>query len=114
MTKKIAVLPGDGIGSEIMEQAVRVLGALKLPGDTATGFRLGVLKPFLDRHLKTGAAKADIPPVLIFETGTMEWRRYDRWPEAGDGRRWGRRNDGRAIRHWQMALRVRSGKSTPR
>ena len=25
MTKKIAVLPGDGIGSEIIEQAIRVL-----------------------------------------------------------------------------------------
>ncbi len=31
MTQKIAVLPGDGIGAEIIEQAVRVLGALKLP-----------------------------------------------------------------------------------
>jgi 3-isopropylmalate dehydrogenase len=30
MTKKIAVLPGDGIGAEITEQAVRVLRALKL------------------------------------------------------------------------------------
>jgi 3-isopropylmalate dehydrogenase len=30
MTKKIAVLAGDGIGSEIVEQAVRVLGALGL------------------------------------------------------------------------------------
>jgi 3-isopropylmalate dehydrogenase len=30
MTHKIAVLPGDGIGPEIVEQAVRVLGALKL------------------------------------------------------------------------------------
>ncbi|NLZ12236.1 MAG: 3-isopropylmalate dehydrogenase [Alcaligenaceae bacterium] len=30
MTKKIAVLPGDGIGPEIIEQAVRVLGALSL------------------------------------------------------------------------------------
>lgn len=30
MTKKIAVLPGDGIGPEIIEQAVRVLGALGL------------------------------------------------------------------------------------
>jgi 3-isopropylmalate dehydrogenase len=28
MTKKIAVLPGDGIGSEIIEQAVRVLRAV--------------------------------------------------------------------------------------
>jgi 3-isopropylmalate dehydrogenase len=33
MTKKIAVLPGDGIGSEIMEQAVRVLKALDLSLD---------------------------------------------------------------------------------
>jgi 3-isopropylmalate dehydrogenase len=31
MTQKIAVLPGDGIGAEIIEQAVRVLGALNLP-----------------------------------------------------------------------------------
>ena len=31
MTQKIAVLPGDGIGPEIIEQAVRVLHALKLP-----------------------------------------------------------------------------------
>jgi 3-isopropylmalate dehydrogenase len=30
MTKKIAILPGDGIGPEITEQAVRVLGALGL------------------------------------------------------------------------------------
>ena len=28
MTKKIAVLPGDGIGTEIVEQAVKVLKAL--------------------------------------------------------------------------------------
>ena len=30
MTKKIAILPGDGIGPEITDQAVRVLGALGL------------------------------------------------------------------------------------
>lgn len=36
MTKKIAVLPGDGIGTEIIEQAVRVLGALKLDLDLET------------------------------------------------------------------------------
>ncbi|HKX40368.1 MAG TPA: isocitrate/isopropylmalate family dehydrogenase, partial [Burkholderiaceae bacterium] len=28
---KVAILPGDGIGSEIVEQAVRVLEALELP-----------------------------------------------------------------------------------
>ena len=61
----------------------RQLGALKLPGDTATEFRLRVLKPFLDQRLKNGAPPADTPPVLVFETGTMEWRRYRRWPEVG-------------------------------
>ena len=30
MTMKIAVLPGDGIGTEIVEQAVRVLNVLDL------------------------------------------------------------------------------------
>ncbi|OZI56835.1 3-isopropylmalate dehydrogenase [Bordetella genomosp. 4] len=33
MTHNIAVLPGDGIGPEIVEQAVRVLSALSLPLD---------------------------------------------------------------------------------
>ena len=35
MTHKIAVLPGDGIGPEIVEQAVRVLRALDLPLEVA-------------------------------------------------------------------------------
>ena len=35
MTQKIAVLPGDGIGPEIVEQAVRVLTALDLPLELA-------------------------------------------------------------------------------
>ena len=32
MTHKIAVLPGDGIGHEIVKQAVRVLEALRADG----------------------------------------------------------------------------------
>ncbi|HEY2753383.1 CocE/NonD family hydrolase [Phenylobacterium sp.] len=60
----------------------RQLNAVKLPGDTATEFRMKVLKPFLDAHLKTNAPKADIPPVFIFETGSMEWRRLAKWPLA--------------------------------
>ena len=58
----------------------RAQNAVKLPGDTATEFRLKVLKPFLDAHLKTNAPKADTPPVFIFQTGTMEWQRLQRWP----------------------------------
>jgi len=54
--------------------------AIKLPGDTATEFRRAVLKPFLDAHLKTGAPKADTPPVFIFQTGTLRWQRLPKWP----------------------------------
>lgn len=60
----------------------RSLGALKMPGDTATEFRLKVLKPFLDQHLKAGAPKAATPPVTIFETGTLQWKSYAKWPLA--------------------------------
>jgi putative CocE/NonD family hydrolase len=60
----------------------RNLGALKLPGDTATEFRLTVLKPFLDAHLKTNAPKADTPPVFIFRSGADKWDRLQKWPLA--------------------------------
>jgi putative CocE/NonD family hydrolase len=55
---------------------------LKLPGDTATEFRTKVMKPFLDSHLKTGAPKADIPPVFIFDSGAMEWNKLQKYPQA--------------------------------
>ena len=58
----------------------RQLNAIKLPGDTATEFRAKVLKPFLDEHLKTNGPKANTPPVFIFESGTMEWRKLSKWP----------------------------------
>jgi putative CocE/NonD family hydrolase len=58
----------------------RQLNAIKLPGDTATEFRTKVLKPFLDEHLKTNGPKANTPPVFIFESGTMEWRKLPKWP----------------------------------
>jgi uncharacterized protein len=60
----------------------RQLNAVKLPGDTATQFRLEVLKPFLDEHLKTGAPKANTPPVFIFRTGAETWDRLQKWPPA--------------------------------
>jgi len=55
---------------------------LKLPGDTATEFRLTVMKPFLDSHLKTNALRADIPPVFIFDSGAMKWNRLQKYPQA--------------------------------
>jgi len=57
---------------------------LKLPGDTASEFRIRVIKPFLDQRLKTDGPQSDTPPVMVFETGTMEWRRFATWPLAAE------------------------------
>jgi putative CocE/NonD family hydrolase len=56
------------------------LGALKFGSDTARTFRREILRPFLDRYLKEGAPKADVPPVAAFETGTNTWLRLSEWP----------------------------------
>jgi len=60
------------------------LGPLKWNGDTATEFRRDVLKPFFDQYLKAGAAKADTPPVFIYNTGENHWDRMKTWPLACD------------------------------
>jgi uncharacterized protein len=60
-----------------------MLGALKFNSDTSLHFRREVLRPFLDRYLKDGAAQggaAQIPPVVAFETGTNVWRSLPAWP----------------------------------
>jgi putative CocE/NonD family hydrolase len=56
------------------------LGAIRFDSDTALTFRRDYLRPFLDQHLKEGAPRADLPPVLAFETGTNAWRRLPSWP----------------------------------
>jgi putative CocE/NonD family hydrolase len=58
------------------------LGALRFNSDTALYFRQQILRPFLDQYLKGGAPKADIAPVMAFETGTNVWRRLPAWPPA--------------------------------
>ena len=58
------------------------LGPMKWEGDTALQFRRDVLKPFFDQYLKDGAAKADTPPVLIYNTGANHWDRLQKWPLA--------------------------------
>ena len=65
---------GNGDGS--------ALGAIKFDGDTGHWFRLHVLLPFFDAHLKDDAPKADIATVTAFETGANIWRRYDQWPQS--------------------------------
>src|SRR5258708_30786938 len=58
------------------------LGAIKFDGDTGGWFRLHVLLPFFDSHLKDNAPQADIATVTAFETGANVWRRYDQWPQS--------------------------------
>ena len=65
-------------GQEIREGSA--LGAIKFDSDTALAFRRDILRPFLDQYLKDGAPKADVPPVVAFETGTNSWRRLPAWP----------------------------------
>ncbi len=56
------------------------LGAIHFDGDTALTFRREILRPFLDQYLKESAPKADVAPVVAFETGTNTWRRLNAWP----------------------------------
>ena len=56
------------------------LGVLKFNSDTALYFRREILRPFLDQYLKDGAPKADVAPVMAFETGTNKWQRLPSWP----------------------------------
>jgi putative CocE/NonD family hydrolase len=60
------------------------LGAIKFDSDTALYFRRQILRPFLDQHLKDNAPKADVAPVMTFETGTNQWQRLSAWPSAGE------------------------------
>ena len=65
-------------GQEIREGSA--LGAIKFNSDTALTFRREILRPFLDQYLKEGAPKANIAPVVAFETGTNTWRNLSAWP----------------------------------
>jgi putative CocE/NonD family hydrolase len=58
------------------------LGPMRWDGDTTAQFRRDVLKPFFDQYLKTGAPKADTPPVLLYNTGENHWDRLRSWPLA--------------------------------
>jgi putative CocE/NonD family hydrolase len=58
-------------------------GKLKWGADTSLWFREEVRQAFWDLHLKGIEPTTPIPPVLAFETGASEWRRYDAWPPRG-------------------------------
>jgi putative CocE/NonD family hydrolase len=58
------------------------LGPLRWNGDTTLEVRRDIIKPFFDQYLKDGAAKANTPPVLIYNTGDNHWDRFASWPLA--------------------------------
>jgi putative CocE/NonD family hydrolase len=79
---KVFLVMGPWYHGQQIEDGSR-LGPLAFSSDTGLTFRREILRPFLDQYLKEGAPKADVPPVLAFETGTCVWRRLPAWPAAG-------------------------------
>jgi putative CocE/NonD family hydrolase len=76
---KVFLVMGPWYHGQMIEDG-SALGALRFNSDTAATFRREILRPFLDQYLRDGAPKADVPPVLAFETGTNAWRRLPAWP----------------------------------
>jgi putative CocE/NonD family hydrolase len=60
------------------------LGPLLWDGNTALQFRRDVLLPFFNQYLLDNAARADTPPVLIYNTGENHWDRFRSWPLSCD------------------------------
>ncbi|WP_028102408.1 CocE/NonD family hydrolase [Pseudoduganella violaceinigra] len=56
------------------------LGPLYFSGDTALEFRRDVMVPFLKQYLVDGAAEANTPPVLSYQSGSNRWQRLGQWP----------------------------------
>lgn len=82
MTKKIAVLPGDGIGPEIVAEAIKVLNALKTDG-LDIEFEYGLIggaaydetgTPFPDETL---ALSKSADAILLGAVGGYKWESLD-------------------------------------
>ena len=65
-------------GQEIEDGSA--LGAIQFNRNTSLDFQRNILRPFLDRYLKDGAATDRVAPVNAFVTGTNEWKRLSAWP----------------------------------
>jgi len=76
---KVFLVMGPWYHGQMIEGGAN-LGAIRFPTDTAAHFRRSILRPFLDQHLKEGAPKADVAPVMAYETGSDQWRRFESWP----------------------------------
>ena len=58
------------------------LGPLDWKGDTTLQYREDYLLPFFRQYLVEGAPKADIPPVLVYNTGENHWDSFKSWPQS--------------------------------
>ncbi len=55
------------------------LGNIRFDSKTGEYYRKEVEFPFFVYHLKD-KGKMDLPEALVFETGSNQWKSYDRWP----------------------------------
>jgi len=55
------------------------LGHIRFTGSPAVYFRQKAQFPFFRYHLKD-KGQLDLPEVLAYETGSQQWRSFDRWP----------------------------------
>lgn len=62
------------------------LGRIKWGADTSLWFREKVLLPFWEEHLKGIKPETPMAPVLAFETGANQWKRYQAWPPKKAGK----------------------------
>ncbi|HLT99306.1 MAG TPA: 3-isopropylmalate dehydrogenase [Burkholderiaceae bacterium] len=81
MTKKIAILPGDGIGTEITEQAARVLGALGLDLEMKTAPVGGAAYDLHGHPLPPGTLKLAQESDAILFGAVGDWK-YDKLERA--------------------------------
>ncbi|SFM08675.1 3-isopropylmalate dehydrogenase [Variovorax sp. OV329] len=78
---KIAVLPGDGIGTEIVEQAVRVLGALDLKFEMETAVVGGAAYEASGRPLPEATLKLAKEADAVLFGAVGDWK-YDKLERA--------------------------------
>lgn len=57
------------------------LGDVPFNAKTSEFYREQIELPFFEFHLK-GKGELKAPEAWVFETGTNQWRRHDRWPPA--------------------------------
>ena len=76
MTKKIAVLPGDGIGTEIVEQAVRVLNSLDLDIETESALVGGAAYEAFGHPLPEGTLRLAQEADAVLFGAVGDWK-YD-------------------------------------